>query len=158
MKFNSAIVSIACAFVGTQQADAFAPSSFASRVYQKTALKAIGLGPSEEETALEQQETIVWAGNANVTMVEPDHELFRDTRLSDFDRECDAWYGKMLHPDQPSFLGKVSEEALRRINTLPKLERPVRIIIIEWHGIEWNGRHICECYLVAHIPSRLFTF
>jgi len=117
-----------------QKSGAFAPSSF-TRVSQSTALKAIGLGPGkEEETKL--------ATVDDKDIEEPDHELFRDSRLSDFDRKCDDWYGKILNQSQPSFLGKVSEEALRRINTLPKLERePVLEIGSEnWTPYKGNSR------------------
>ena len=96
---------------------------------------SIGLGPGEEaadapvENAQEPEE-----------IEAPDYELTRDSRLSEFDRECDSWYGNILKADQPSFLGKVSEEALRRINTLPKLERPVSglHILVSIYNAEMN--------------------
>ena len=117
MRFNISIIS---ALLAAQSTNAFAPPSFA-RVSQATSLKAIGLGPgpeAEEETAIVKED--------DSHIVEPDHELFRESRLSKFDKKCDDWYGKILDSSKPSFLGKVSEEALRRINTLPKLEREVR--------------------------------
>jgi hypothetical protein len=81
---------------------------------------AIGLGPGADEDQI--QKTV---GEAE-DIPEPDHELFRDSRLSDFDKQCDAWYGSLLTGD--SFLGPVSEEASRRIKTLVKLERQVRCV------------------------------
>ncbi len=81
---------------------------------------SIGLGPDAEEAkkAEEAKE------EKKATLIEPDHELFRDSRLTDFDRQCDSWYESLLGTT-PSFLGEVSEEALRRIKTLHKLERNV---------------------------------
>lgn len=118
MRFNNAILSVFCSLVGARVCEGFSPSSF-SGVRQSTALRAIGLGPDAEE--------VIEAVPADDDEIEePDHELFRDTRLSKFDKQCDDWFGTILHQDQPSFLGKVSEEALLRINTLPKLERAVR--------------------------------
>jgi len=124
MKFSSSVLLALSALTGTQNALAFAPTtSFVARG-TGTALGAIGLGPSEaEETQTVKAE--------KVEIVEPDHELFRDSRLTDFDRQCDDWYGKILKQGQPSCLGKVSEEALLRINTLPKLEDDVSDVMVE---------------------------
>ena len=120
MRFNSAVISTFCALIGIQTSSSFAPS-FTTRVSKPSNLNAIGLGPGpEEETKLVKEPDV-----KEEDIVEPDHELFRESRLSDFDRTCDEWYGKILNTSQPSFLGKVSEEALRRITTLPKLEREV---------------------------------
>lgn len=123
MKFNQSVLALLCLVQGAQESLAFAPSKFVSKSVSRQQSKlnvSIGLGPGEEaadvpvEKAQEPEE-----------IKAPDYELTRDSRLSEFDRECDSWYGNILKADQPSFLGKVSEEALRRINTLPKLERPV---------------------------------
>lgn len=123
MKFNQSVLALLCLVQGAQESLAFAPSKFVSKSVSRQQSKlnvSIGLGPGEEaadvpvEKAQEPEE-----------IEAPDYELTRDSRLSEFDRECDSWYGNILKADQPSFLGKVSEEALRRINTLPKLERPV---------------------------------
>lgn len=88
---------------------------------RSTSLKvSIGLGPSEEE-----QKQLVEKRAKEEKIEEPNHELFRDSRLTEFDKQCDEWFGNMLQSDAPSFLGKVSEEALRRLNTLCPLEREV---------------------------------
>eukprot|EP00551_Chaetoceros_affinis_P009937 CAMPEP_0203666920 /NCGR_PEP_ID=MMETSP0090-20130426/3847_1 /ASSEMBLY_ACC=CAM_ASM_001088 /TAXON_ID=426623 /ORGANISM="Chaetoceros affinis, Strain CCMP159" /LENGTH=702 /DNA_ID=CAMNT_0050530921 /DNA_START=139 /DNA_END=2247 /DNA_ORIENTATION=- len=80
---------------------------------------SVGLGPEEKkEEPVEEEED-----EEKPPLVEPDHELFRDSRLTDFDRQCDAWFASLLGSDSDSFLGKVSEEASRRIHTLNKLER-----------------------------------
>lgn len=128
MKFNKSVLALLCLVQGAQESLAFAPSKFVSKSVSRQQSKlnvSIGLGPGEE------------AADAPVEKVQepeeieaPDYELTRDSRLSEFDRECDSWYGNILKADQPSFLGKVSEEALRRINTLPKLERPVSELLI----------------------------
>lgn len=86
----------------------------------KTALQvSIGLGPEAEEQGTAQE-----TPQEEVEVVIPDSELFRDSRLTDFDRKCDDWYGALLG-DRQSFLGPVSEEACRRLDTLVKLDRPV---------------------------------
>ena len=128
MKFNQSVLALLCLVQGAQESLAFAPSKFVSKSVSRQQSKlnvSIGLGPGEE------------AADAPIEKVQepeeieaPDYELTRDSRLSEFDRECDSWYGNILKADQPSFLGKVSEEALRRINTLPKLERPVSELLI----------------------------
>lgn len=128
MKFNQSVLALLCLVQGAQESLAFAPSKFVSKSVSRQQSKlnvSIGLGPGEE------------AADAPVEKVQepeeieaPDYELTRDARLSEFDRECDSWYGNILKANQPSFLGKVSEEALRRINTLPKLERPVSELLI----------------------------
>lgn len=114
MKFSTSVLIALSALTGTQNALAFAPTSFVAR---RTALGAIGLGPAEAEGKAEKA--------VEEEIEEPDHELFRDSRLTEFDKQCDDWYGKMLKQGQPSYLGKVSEEARLRLNTLPKLEQEV---------------------------------
>jgi len=81
---------------------------------------SVGLGPEADE----KDKAAITPEEAKEPLVEPDHELFRDSRLSNFDKECDTWFGNMLGKDDDQFfLGKVSEEASRRIRTLNKLER-----------------------------------
>lgn len=126
MKFNSNILPFVAAFSLLGGCDAFAPFMgktvvSTNRPKISSALSvSIGLGPDAEELKRLENEA---AEDENI--VEPDHELFRFSRLSDFDKECDCWYESLLGSDKPSFLGKVSEEAERRIRTLHKLERNV---------------------------------
>lgn len=98
---------------------------------------SVGLGPEEKKEPVDQKPE---EEEEKPPLVEPDHELFRDSRLTDFDRQCDSWFASLLgngSDDELSFLGKVSEEASRRIHTLNKLERNVshdflyRIIILK---------------------------
>ena len=110
-------------YVSPSVVNGFAPSfeSFLPGIQgcsESTLFVSIGLGPGADEDQI--QKTVVETED----LPEPDHELFRDSRLSDFDKKCDAWYGSLLSGE--SFLGAVSEEASRRINTLVKLERQVR--------------------------------
>jgi hypothetical protein len=118
MKFSTSVLIALSALTGTHNvlafAFAFAPTSIVAR---RTALGAIGLGPAEAEEQIEKV--------PEEEIEEPDHELFRDSRLTTFDKQCDNWYGDMLKQGEPSYLGKVSEEAKLRLNTLPKLEQQV---------------------------------
>lgn len=145
MKFSSSVVSILFAALGAQHAAGFSPSiSRGVANYQSSALKvSVGLGPEAE--AEEEGKVVVAKEEEEVEIVEPDHELFRDSRLSDFDRQCDTWYGSILKTDEPSFLGKVSEEALVRINTLPKLEREP--VITDTDDKDWTP------YTIAPLKS-----
>jgi hypothetical protein len=143
MRFHISIIS---ALIAAQSSNAFAPSSLA-RVSQTTSLKAIGLGPgseAEEETAIVKDDSDI---------VEPDHELFRESRLGKFDKKCDDWYGKILDSSKPSFLGKVSEEALRRINTLPKLAREVSSFKILTTFLFLEAVHFLTYYVGANSLS-----
>ena len=133
MKFsNSIILSFFCSFNAITGVEAFASSGrnggrnfgLVDTATSKTALKvSIGLGPGAEE----EKQVAQTADEEKVPLVEPDHELFRDSRLTDFDRQCDSWYESLLvgGDSEGSFLGKVSEEAMRRVKTLHKLERNV---------------------------------
>lgn len=121
MKFNKKLLSILLAVAASKTSYSFTPLSFPRSpcCYKDTGLKvSIGLGPEAEN-----REDIVQVSQENEEIVEPDHELFRETRLTEFDRTCDDWYSRILKQGEPSHLGKVSEEALRRILTLHKLER-----------------------------------
>jgi hypothetical protein len=100
-------------------------SSIATSPNSSTSLKvSIGIGPSEEE-----QSQLLEKSSKEELIEEPNHDLFRDSRLTEFDKKCDEWFGNMLQSDAPSFLGKISEEALRRINTLCPLEREVSLTL-----------------------------
>jgi hypothetical protein len=104
----------------------------AIRTKEDTALQiSVGLGPEAEE-----KKEVAQSNQEFVSQDEPDHELFRDSRLTDFDRQCDDWYGSLLGTGKPSFLGEVSKEAERRINTLPKLERNVRYPSLMFFNID----------------------
>jgi hypothetical protein len=115
------------AFTPGFQSPIITPSSTAT----STSLKvSIGLGPDAEE-----QKDIAASDAEQEEMIEPDHELFRDSRLTDFDRQCDAWFGAILgSDDEQKFLGEVSEEASRRLKTLVKLEREVSFILFVHYG------------------------
>ena len=97
---------------------------------------SIGLGPGSEEDQL--QKPVV----DEEIIPEPNHELFRDSRLTEFDKQCDSWYGTML--TGKSFLGPVSEEARRRLNTLVKLERQVRCILFQFIHLSLGYQLFCE--------------
>jgi hypothetical protein len=137
MKYsNNTLPFLLAALSSIRTIDSFAPlignskpiaslSSNIPKVSSSSALRvSVGLGPDAEEAKVEAETT-----DNVVVEVEPDHELFRDSRLSDFDKECDSWYESLLKgTSDASFLGKVSEEAERRIRTLHKLERNVSFI------------------------------
>ena len=82
---------------------------------------SIGLGPDADEatTSVEKKE------EEAVEFPEIDHESFRTSRLTDFDKQCDDWFGAILGNGKGN-LGAISEEALKRINTLPALTKQVR--------------------------------
>ena len=127
MKFSkSIIVTLLTTFNAISGVDAFVSGRYGQNSFgidtKNTALQvSIGLGPDAEE-----EKKIAEAAAEKAPLVEPDHELFRDSRLTDFDRQCDSWYESLLGTNnEQSFLGEVSEEALRRIKTLHKLERNV---------------------------------
>lgn len=136
MKFsNTIILSLFSSFSTISGIEAFVPARNGLNFgiektlqTKSTALQvSIGLGPDAEE---EKKAKEVKDETPKAPLVEPDHELFRDSRLTDFDRQCDSWYESLLGTgDEASFLGEVSEEALRRIKTLHKLERNVSFFL-----------------------------
>ena len=144
MKFSSNIITSLLATLGTVGlARAFAPGvNKQVSVRADTILKvSVGLGPDAEE------DEVVKAADEEV-LVEPDHELFRDSRLATFDKQCDDWFGSMLGKDEPSFLGEVSEEAGRRLNTLHKLERNVSLVL----------KNRCNTYIVLKHFAHQISF
>jgi len=98
---------------------------------RKTTLQVtVGLGPGAEEKELKVKEGTARSdvllrpsGIVRVELLEePDHELHRLDRMTDFDYKCDEWYGSLLS-GEGSFLGEVSEDALRRIHTPVELKK-----------------------------------
>mmetsp|Transcript_11533 Transcript_11533/g.21553 ORF Transcript_11533/g.21553 Transcript_11533/m.21553 type:complete len:672 (+) Transcript_11533:69-2084(+) len=128
MRFNKNFITILVSLSISRHAGAFStPSSLYKVCHTDTSLRvSIGLGP-EAEGKGDQVKINEENGEEEAIIAEPDHELFRESRLSQFDRDCDDWYGRILKQGEPSLLGKVSEEALRRILTLPKLEREPKL-------------------------------
>jgi hypothetical protein len=126
MKINEKLIAILVSLSSLKESSAFStPSSLCQVCHrQETSLRvSVGLGPEAE--GKKDQVTLAVEGEEEGHIAEPDHELFRESRLTAFDRACDDWYGRILKQEQPSLLGKVSEEALHRILTLPKLEQEV---------------------------------
>jgi len=86
---------------------------------------AFGLGPVEEvEEVVKKEEEII-------DYEEPDHELYRKSRLSKSDKQADAWFTSLLgnvdqeNRDYP--LGNVSKNIMKRILTPVKLQQdPIR--------------------------------
>ena len=98
MKFSkSIIVTLLTTFNAIANVEAFVSgrngrSSFGIDTTKNTALQvSIGLGPDAEE-----EKKIAEAPAQKEPLIEPDHELFRDSRLTDFDRQCDSWYESLL--------------------------------------------------------------
>lgn len=141
MKINELLITIIISLSMSRKSRAFStPSSVCKVCRQETSLRvSVGLGP-EAEGKRDQVKIAQEDIEEEEHIVEPDHELFRESRLTEFDRACDDWYSRILKQGEPSMLGKVSEEALRRILTLPKLEREVSDSAI--HGVS------IDCYLL----------
>jgi len=96
-------------------------------VRRKTKLGAIGLGPEKDDILKDKavKNDIIFRPFENVEaeiVVEPDHELHRLDRMTDFDKKCDEWYGTLLD-GEGSFLGDVSADALRRLTTPVELKK-----------------------------------
>jgi len=88
-----------------------------------THLNAIGLGPDEDEAA-----ALASAAAGVATEVSPQEvvnsEEYRTSRLTRQDEIIDEWYASLLGgSDEPTHLGRISQEARRRILTLPELKR-----------------------------------
>jgi len=123
-------IAYSCTLVEVCVINAFAPHAFPSstvpvlpKTRHKTTLDVtIGLGPGKEES---QQIDVLYnpQGIVDVELLdEPDHELYRTARLTDFDKKCDEWYGSLLG-GEGDFLGEVSADALRRIMTPVELNK-----------------------------------
>eukprot|EP00566_Odontella_aurita_P007426 CAMPEP_0113570142 /NCGR_PEP_ID=MMETSP0015_2-20120614/24803_1 /TAXON_ID=2838 /ORGANISM="Odontella" /LENGTH=706 /DNA_ID=CAMNT_0000472887 /DNA_START=133 /DNA_END=2253 /DNA_ORIENTATION=- /assembly_acc=CAM_ASM_000160 len=90
---------------------------------------SIGLGPGEDEVAADEEAAAPSGDDDSAEIEEPDHELFRTSRLSKADEKCDEWFGSLLGAEDEEgqmngmILGEISEEARRRILTLPELKR-----------------------------------
>lgn len=120
-KFFSIISSLG--IIDVNLVHAFTPLGLPSRVTttaslrRRTTLGAIGLGPGEDDVVFKPSE------NVEAELVEePDHELHRTDRMTDFDKKCDEWYGSLLS-GEGSFLGDVSTDALKRITTPVELKK-----------------------------------
>lgn len=127
-----------CTVAGICVVDGFAPYSrntvvppskilTTKTIRPTTSLKVtIGLGPGAEEKKKVSKDSILMVPNIKVELVEePDHELYRKARMTDFDYEVDNWFGSLL-TGEGSFLGEVSADALRRIHTPVELNKVVR--------------------------------
>lgn len=123
MKFSNINTILPVLLVGVSSlavTHAFAPGLLTRSASRSTPLGvSIGLGPEEKKDSVDQTQQ---EEEEKEPLVEPDHELFRDSRLTDSDRQCDTWFASLLG-NESGFLGKVSEEASRRLHTLNKLER-----------------------------------
>jgi len=82
----------------------------------------VGLGPGKET---EQRDASLYQGREEIAYEIPDHELFRQSRMTQFDKKSDAWYSAMLGT-APS-LGRVSQETLDTIHTPVPLEDEIRL-------------------------------
>jgi hypothetical protein len=81
----------------------------------------VGLGPEEDIIHKQEEDSSL------LDVTEPNHELFRTLRLSDFDKTCDDWFGTLVgNTDTPHFLGEVSKYAAERLHTLVELKDQVR--------------------------------
>ena len=139
MRINEKLLAILISLSVSRNADAFCtPSSLYKVCHKDTSIRvSVGLGPEAEGKGEQVKIKEEKKKEEEVLIAEPDHELFRESRLTQFDRACDDWYGRILKQGEPSLLGKVSEEALRRILTLPNLEREVSDNVLKFdpfHG------------------------
>ena len=81
---------------------------------------SIGLGPGGEKVERDSTDKMVYE--------EPDHELYRKSRLSKFDEKCDSWYSTLLgnnESEKKLGLGKISENALECLLTPVELKDEV---------------------------------
>lgn len=95
---------------------------------------SIGLGPDADETASLEKD------DKDAVIAEVDSEPFRTSRMSDFDSKCDDWYDAILGDNSNSNMGPISEEAMKRIKTLPALERKPKLVMgdEEWSPYQQN--------------------
>jgi len=127
------------------------PSDLPSRIIStksmrlNTKLGAIGIGPGEDDVLM-----IPFDGVEAEIVVEPDHELYRTARMTDFDKVVDEWYGSLL-TGEGSFLGEVSADAVERINTPVELKkefvRPITSeVYIPYHMGQLPGSIVYPAY------------
>jgi len=91
------------------------------RVHRSAFYVSVGLGPEEDIIHKQEEDSSL------LDVTEPNHELFRTLRLSDFDKTCDDWFGTLVgNTDTPHFLGEVSKYAAERLHTLVELKDQVR--------------------------------
>jgi len=121
---------------------AFVPSDLPSRIMttnsmrRNTKLYNIGLGPEPDNVIFSPNGPV---GDIEVEIVEePDHELYRTARMTDFCKTVDEWYGSLL-TGEGSFLGEVSADALKRIETPVKLKKEFNIPNT---SKDWNPYHM----------------
>jgi len=148
-----------CTVAGICLVDGFAPYSentvvSSSKIHTTKAIRprtslrvTVGLGPGAEEKKKEgRHDSILMTPNIKVELVEePDHELYRKSRMTDFDYKCDAWYGALL-TGEGSFLGEVSANALRRITTPCEL---TKVLPIPQSSDDWDP------YQMAKLPGSI---
>jgi len=147
-----------CTVAGICVVDGFAPYSrntvvppskilTTKTIRPTTSLKVtIGLGPGAEEKKKVSKDSILMVPNIKVELVEePDHELYRKARMTDFDYEVDNWFGSLL-TGEGSFLGEVSADALRRIHTPVELNK---VFLIPQASEDWDP------YQMAKLPGSI---
>lgn len=82
----------------------------------------VGLGPGE---GTKEKDKSLYQGRPEIFYEEPDHELFRQSRMTKFDKKSDAWFSTLLGTT-PS-LGRVSQQTLDTIHTPVPLKDEVRL-------------------------------
>ena len=75
----------------------------------------VGLGPGEGKVDRDENEKMIFE--------DPDHELYRQSRLTKFDEKCDAWFSSLLG-SSPG-LDEISEKTLSHLNTPVELKDEV---------------------------------
>ncbi|KAL7467079.1 hypothetical protein ACHAXS_007348 [Conticribra weissflogii] len=111
---------------------------------------SIGLGPEGEPTddasttatataenpaIASEGGKIIFGEDGQPLPIITDHEPYRTKRMSNSDRAADAWFGAMLESGGGSFLGKVSEEARKRlVSKVELVDEPVH----EYGDEEWT--------------------
>lgn len=78
---------------------------------------SVGLGPGEGKVDRDENEKMIFE--------DPDHELYRQSRLTKFDEKCDAWFSSLLG-SSPG-LDEISEKTLSHLNTPVELKDEVQL-------------------------------
>lgn len=105
------------------------PTTTSSSSYSNTRRYAIGLGPDQSEgqikdsSSSEKEEQEEQETKPKIVIPEPDYELTRTSRRSDFDSKCDDWFASLLGSGEDMKLGEVSKVALERIQEKVVLEK-----------------------------------